>query len=149
MADAICRRLRYSNELRDQVVALVAGHMKFMEVQNMRKSTLRRFLGQECFDLHLALHRADVMGSNKFTDNYEFCRAQLVTLATEAEHKTILPPPLATGNDLIALGLKPGPIFKMLLTQMHDEQLEGNLATRNEALAWLKQETEKISKKQT
>jgi poly(A) polymerase len=137
MADVICRRLRFSNEVCEIVTALVAGHMNFMEVQRMKPATLRRFLGQAHFDLHLALHRADVLGSNHFTANYEFCKAQLEAFAAAAA-QPLLPPPLVTGHDLIALGLKPGPLFKTVLAQVQDEQLEGRLATREAALDWLR-----------
>ena len=44
MAEAICKRLRFSSEDTDQVKALVANHMKFKDVANMRQSTLKRFV---------------------------------------------------------------------------------------------------------
>ncbi len=44
MAEAICRRYRFSNEETEQIVALVANHMRFMEVGRMRTSTLKRFV---------------------------------------------------------------------------------------------------------
>ena len=45
------------------------------------------------------------------------------------------PPPLVTGNDLIALGLQPGPQFKQLLDEVRDAQLNGELSNRDEARA--------------
>lgn len=44
------------------------------------------------------------------------------------------PEPLVTGDDLVCLGMKPGKEFKLLLDQMRDLQLEGKVATREEAL---------------
>jgi poly(A) polymerase len=46
----------------------------------------------------------------------------------------IAPPPLITGDDLIGLGLAPGPLFKQVLDAVYDAQLEGGLADRSEAL---------------
>jgi poly(A) polymerase len=44
-------------------------------------------------------------------------------------------PRLLTGDDLCALGLTPGPEFRRLLTAVEEAQWEGQVATRDEALA--------------
>jgi hypothetical protein len=44
------------------------------------------------------------------------------------------PKPLITGDDLIAQGMKPGPIFGKLLHEIEDAQLEGRITTREQAL---------------
>ena len=44
------------------------------------------------------------------------------------------------GDDLIALGLKPGPTFGEILEAVETQQLEGHLRTREEAIEWVKQE---------
>ncbi len=44
MAEAICRRLRFSNEETEQILALVDNHMKFGAVEEMRTSTLKKFV---------------------------------------------------------------------------------------------------------
>lgn len=137
MADEIGRRLRLSNRQRELVVELVAEHMRFMDVQHMKRSTLRRFLGLKDFDLHLALHKADCLASHGHLDNYQFCQAMRRELAEEDQHRALLPPPLLRGGDLLALGLKPGPRFKELLEAVREEQLEGRLSERAQALAWL------------
>jgi len=46
----------------------------------------------------------------------------------------IRPKLLVTGEDLIAAGYKPGPGFKAMLEVAEDAQLEGAVATREEAL---------------
>ena len=58
-------------------------------------------------------------------------RETLATLPEEAIH----PPRLVTGHDLIALGYRPGPLFSTILTRVEDAQLEGEAATREDALA--------------
>ncbi|MCO6044240.1 CCA tRNA nucleotidyltransferase [Aeoliella sp. ICT_H6.2] len=58
------------------------------------------------------------------------CREKLALPAAELN-----PPPLVTGADLIAAGLQPGPQFGELLERIRDAQLEGKIATRDEALA--------------
>jgi len=48
------------------------------------------------------------------------------------------PNPLLTGEDLKRLGLKPGPIFKQILSDLEDRQLEGVVTDRDTALAYVK-----------
>ena len=72
-------------------------------------------------------------------DLYDFARKKQAEFAAAARTAPLKPEPLVNGNDLIELGLKPGPGFKDLLGEAEDEQLEGRLKTREEALAWLKE----------
>jgi len=69
-------------------------------------------------------------------DNYEFLQRKREEFANEP----IIPPPLVRGDDLIALGLKPGPKFGEILEAVQTRQLEGTLRTRDEALEWIKRE---------
>jgi poly(A) polymerase len=48
------------------------------------------------------------------------------------------PPALVTGRDLIAIGLTPGPRFSEILHAVEEQQLEGTLADRDAALAWVR-----------
>jgi poly(A) polymerase len=133
MAGKICRRLRLSNSLTIQVVDLVANHLRFMHVREMRESTLKRFIRKKHFREHLELHRLDCLGSHGDLSNYDFCEEKL----EESGQEVIRPKPLINGHDLIALGLKPGPIFSEILGLVEDRQLEGTLTTREEALDWV------------
>ena len=51
------------------------------------------------------------------------------------------PQPLLTGNDLVSAGIRPGPNFKILLESIRDQQLLGNLKTRDEALKFAQNES--------
>lgn len=126
----IMERLRFSREETERVSALVASHLQFMHVRQMRPSRLKRFLRMDDFDLHLELHRLDCLGSHRLLDHHAFCREQLAALGTAA----ISPPPLLTGADLIELGLQPGPQFKTILHEVETLQLEDRLTTREAAL---------------
>jgi poly(A) polymerase len=66
---AICRRLRFSNDETDQILALVDNHMRFGHVQRMKQSTLKKFLRLPAFDEHLELHRIDCLSSNGQLDS--------------------------------------------------------------------------------
>ena len=134
MAEEVCRKLKLSGVQIQQVVRLVKDHLRFMHVRQMRESTLRRFLRTEGFDEHLELHRLDCLASHGDLSNYDFCREKL----SELDQEALAPPPLINGNDLIALGLKPGPIFSEILKRAEDLQLEGFLTAREDALSWVR-----------
>ena len=130
IAADICRRLRFSNDDTAQVLALVENHMRFGDVTRMKESTLKRFLRLERFDEHLALHRADCLGSLRQLSSYEFVQNKL----REIPPQQIAPSPLATGDDLISSGYVPGPRFREILDAIEDAQLEGKLSSREAAL---------------
>ncbi|MEZ5352461.1 MAG: CCA tRNA nucleotidyltransferase [Bryobacteraceae bacterium] len=135
MARAILERLRFSNATVDRVEALVAHHMRFKDAPRMRESTLKRFLRMDGFDEHLELHRIDCGASHGNLDNYEFVRAKLAALPVEQ----LKPPRLLTGDDLIAMGLAPGPAFKQILEDVETAQLEDRIATREDAIRFVEQ----------
>jgi poly(A) polymerase len=130
IARAICERLRFSNEDTEQILSLVAQHMKFKDVQAMRESTLKRFVRQPGFEEHMELNRLDCLASNGNLENYEFVRAFIA--ATPPEQ--VRPIRLVTGNDLKAMGLAPGPKYREILQAVEDAQLEGTLQSREQAL---------------
>jgi len=134
MAEAICRRLRFSTEQILHIVSLVSEHHQFMHVREMRRSKLVRFLRDPYFDDHLALHYVDCMSSHGMLDNYQFCKNELENL----EPERLRPLPLVTGHDLVALGYDPGPLFKKVLTAVEDAQLEGSVQKREDALVLAK-----------
>jgi poly(A) polymerase len=136
MTEKIMRRLRFSNEEIEATVAMVQNHMVFKDVQNMRVARLKRFMARPTFGDELELHRVDCLASHGLLDNFEFLKRRRQDFASEP----LIPPPLITGHDLIAMGWKPGPKFKTVLDAVQVRQLEGTLQTREEALTWVKKE---------
>ena len=130
MARDILTRLRFSNSEIEQVVALVANHMRFKHVHEMRESTLKRMLRMSRFEEHLELHRLDCVSSHGNLENYEFTKSKF----EEAPPEQLRPPRLVTGDDLIAAGYKPGPEFARMLEAVEDAQLEGRVRTKDEGL---------------
>jgi poly(A) polymerase len=134
MAERILTRLRFPKKQIEEIVACVLNHMQFKDVKQMRKATLRRLLLRETFPLELELHQLDCLGSHGNLDHYEFLLAQ----AEELKQQPALHPPLLTGNDLIELGLKPGPALGALLEEIRELQLSDELKTPDAARAWAK-----------
>ena len=130
MAEAICGRLRLSVRETERVVDLVRQHLRFKDFPRMRRSTQLRFIRMEGFAEHLELHRLDCLSSHRNLENYELARRML----EETPPEEVKPVPLIRGEDLIAEGYRPGPLFKTILQTVEDAQLEGKLRSREEAL---------------
>jgi poly(A) polymerase len=131
IGETILARLRFSGDDTAQILALIANHMRFGDVLQMKQSTLKRFLRLPRFDEHLALHRLDASAAHGDLTCYDFVRAHF-----EAEPTPDLrPAPLLTGRDLIAAGYRPSPQFKPMLALAEDAQLEGSITTPEQALA--------------
>jgi poly(A) polymerase len=130
MAESICRALRFSNEDRDQIVALVANHLRFKDVRQMRQATLKRFVRLPKFEEHLELHRLDCLSSHRNLEAYDFVQRFLA----ETPPEQVRPPRLVTGEDLKAMGIRPGPQFKVILHAIEEAQLDGQFSDRESAL---------------
>jgi len=130
IAESICRALRFSNEETEQIVALVANHMRFKDVTQMRAATLKRFVRLPRFEEHLELHRVDCLASHGSLDAYTFVQRFLL----ETPPEKVYPPKLVTGDDLKGMGLVPGPRFREILLAVEEAQLEGKLNDRHAAL---------------
>jgi poly(A) polymerase len=136
MAEEICKRLRFSGDDVEQVLALVDHHMRFGQATRMNESTLKKFLRMPRFDQHLALHRADSLASHGKLSTYEFVKEKLAAIPPEK----MRPVPLVSGDDLIAAGHVPGPKFREILEAVEDAQLEGRLGSKESALEFVRRE---------
>jgi tRNA nucleotidyltransferase/poly(A) polymerase len=135
MTEAVLTRLRFPRHEIDLVVEAVRNHMVFKDVQQMRPAKLRRFMARPHFGIELELHRIDCAGSHGDLENYRF----LVSKSSEFAQEPLIPPPLVRGDDLISMGLRPGPRIGELLEAVQTAQLEGEVHTRAEALDLLKE----------
>src|SRR5437762_5503017 len=136
MTEEIMRRLRFSGAEIEATVEMVRQHMVFKDVPKMRVAKLKRFMARPTFEEELEVHRVDCEGSHRMLEHYEF----LLRKRNEFANEPIIPPPLVRGDDLMALGLKPGPKFGEILEAVETRQLEGTLRTREEALKWVQRE---------
>jgi poly(A) polymerase len=144
MAEAICRRLRFSNDETRQIVALVENHMRFADAERMNPSTFKKFIRLRHFEQHLELHRLDCESSHRNLRLYNFTREKMNSLPPEE----VRPKPLVTGDDLIAAGYSPGPLFKEVLATIEDAQLEGKLHSKEEAMRFVRREFPHVVKAQ-
>jgi len=134
MTSEICGRLRFSNEDAGQIAALVANHLRFKDAQEMRASTLKRFVRLPHFEEHLELHRLDCLSSHRNLEAYDYVSRFLA----ETPASEVRPERLITGEDLKRMGLPPGPLFATILREVEDARLDGEVHDREAALAFAK-----------
>lgn len=132
MAETILTRLRFPRKQIDEIVTSTRYHMQFKDAPKMRRATLRRTLLRPTISLELALHRLDCLGSTGNLATHELLKRELTVL----NESPSLTPPLLKGEDLIALGVEPGPRLGRLLAEIRDKQLAEELVTREAALEW-------------
>lgn len=139
MAEEVLGRLRFPRKQIEEIAACVRQHMQFKDVRQMRKATLRRLLLRETFPLELELHKLDCLGSHGSLEHYDF----LLEQTDELRKMPTIRPPLLTGKDLIALGMKPGPAMGTLLAEIREKQLAEELKTPRQAKIWAKKQINK------
>jgi tRNA nucleotidyltransferase (CCA-adding enzyme) len=125
----ICRRLKLSNEETKRITDLVSTHVEFLKEKEMPESSLRRIFRRPGFVDHLELFQAHCLSYKLPLDAY-FKYLDRIN-GYEQVPET---PPFVTGDDLIAMGYSPGPIFSRILRTIEDLQLDGVLRSRAEAL---------------
>ena len=134
MAADILARLRLPSSVIESVTAAVRNHMRFASVHAMKKSKWMRMIADPNFPVELELHRLDCIACHGLLENY------VLMLDRMAEYAKLPAPrkPFLNGNDIIALGVKPGAIFSRILSEAEDLRLEGELKSREQSLAWLR-----------
>jgi len=130
MSEKICERLKMSNAEKERITWLVKMHLYLRHAQQMRISKLKRLFAHEGYPELAELYKVDSLASTGDLEDYNFCQ----NMFEELQEEEIKPEPLVNGNDLIAMGLKPGPIFSKILDTIKDEQLEQKITTKEEAL---------------
>jgi poly(A) polymerase len=134
MAAGILARLRRSRAVQERVAYLVKNHLKLTMAPRMRTSTLKRMLAEDGFDELLEVCRMDALASSSFLAHYHFCRHAIEQMASAP----MRPRRFISGNDLIGMGFRPGPAFKNILRELEDLQLDGAIADRDAALAYIR-----------
>ena len=130
----IAKRLKMSSAETKDICACIRNHMKFMFVQKMKKSKLNAFLARETIDIEIILHEADCFASHGMMDNAEF----LLQKIEETPPEQIKPAPLVTGDDLIAMGFTQGKTLGDLLKEIYENQMDGLLENREQAIYFAK-----------
>jgi poly(A) polymerase len=131
VAETISNRLKLSNQERERIEWLVEKHQILAESAKMRPAKLKPLLVHpgiaELFDLH----EADALASGRGIEHVELAKQKRREWEQEG---SLWPEPLITGENLMQEGLQPGPIFKTLLEEVRNAQLDGTIHTQSEAI---------------
>ncbi len=130
LANDLLRRLRFPNDVREQVTALVEHHIVAYDA-TWTDAAVRRWMNRiapcHVADI-LTLARADVIAKGIETPRQLECLAELerrMSAACEANQALSIKDLKVTGSTLIhELGLRPGPIIGNLLRMLLEEVLE-------------------------
>lgn len=126
---SLCRRLRLSNQETADIAWLAEHRGAIEDAPSWPIARLKRLLAHPLAAELLTITDAEARARNQSSAGVEFVREYLLRTPPDE----INPPPLLTGEDLLALGLKPGRQFKVLLEAIRDAQLEGRVQTPAEA----------------
>ena len=143
----ILERFKFSNDFIERVSNNISNHMNFRNVKTMKKSKLKRFFMQSHFDEMLLLHRLDCYSSNKVLNDYDFCVEKIQEFKDNNELVFEVKKPRSkyiNGNDLITMNLIQGPIYSIILNKVLDEELEGNIDSKAEAVVFVTRFVEEI-----
>jgi poly(A) polymerase len=133
IARKLLGKLRFSNEEMEQILALIGNHMRFKDVGRMKPATLKRFVRLPRLGEHLDLHRLDCLSSNRNLTAYDFVRE----FVSKTPPEVVRPPRLLTGSDVLEMGFSPGPVVGKILAAVEEAQLNGELATAQEAKSFI------------
>lgn len=134
IVSSILRRLKSANDDHDLAVWLVTTSRQLDGVAGLHPHQIKRILAAPARgDLLRLIEAIEIVetGATKNTDSIR----QLIHQWGEAG---IDPPLLVTGDDLIAMGYRPGREFKLMLDTIRDAQLDGQLTDREQAIDWTK-----------
>jgi poly(A) polymerase len=127
MVQAARQALRISNDEAEMMEGSLQGLEHLLRTSTQTVAMLKRFLARPTAALSRALLSAL---PPELAGNREELEAGLGAL----ERTDFAPPPLITGDDLTAAGLAPGRVFKKVLDDVYDAQLEGRVNDKAEAL---------------
>lgn len=115
---------RLTNKQRDNIAWITCHWRTLIEADERNWSEIQPRLINA--NAPAALKVATSIGG--WSKGIEFCQSRLAWPREKLD-----PPPLLDGQDLIKLGIAPGPRFKSLLRTIRDRQLDGELGTVAEA----------------
>jgi len=131
----ICRRLKLSNDETDRITWLVEQQHALDQAATLSLAPLKRLLAHRYRDDLLKLTHARLLAAD--ADLHPVLFVEEFLLQTPPE--VLNPPPLISGDDLVALGYRPGPRFREWLETVRDAQLNLEIVSRDEALALVRQ----------
>ena len=127
----ICRDLACSNRQRTTTVWLVDHQESLTTPEHLSRADLKQLMAKPAFADLLALFKARLVATERALEPYETIRDRADAIPADA----VAPPPLLTGEDLIAMGCTPGPEFGPTLDAVYCAQLNEEIVQKEQACA--------------
>lgn len=134
--DSLLKRLKMSNQEIAEITWLIAHRTALTGLPQQPLHFIKPLLAHPCSHLLLAVTEATHASQNSNSEDARFARNFLASHSTAQ----LDPPPLISGNDVIARGIPPGPRIRTLLESIRNAQLDQLITTREEALQLLQQQ---------
>lgn len=138
MCRDIGRRFRLPNSVIERMHLIILEHQRFADIDKMRPGRLKNWAARPHFEELLEVHRADCAGSHRDMSAYETA----IEALAEIRRLSAMPKNIVTGELLIEMGLEPGPLFRDLITEAYEIQLEGRIPDEEAARAWVRSSLE-------
>lgn len=126
---AVCQGLRLSNRQTDTVVWLLSALPRAAAQESLELADVKELMGGDSWDDLLLLLEADLRARDESLAGFETLRRRAESVAPE----NVAPPPLLTGNDLLAMGVEPGPEFGQIIDAVYRAQRNEDIATKEDA----------------
>jgi len=139
---AFLARLTEEKALIENILALVKNHLAPMQFykQGAKAPAIRRLANRVNIAELILLAKADFLGrttaeakEGRFIAG-EWLQKQAKSLNIHKEPLV----PLLQGRDLMRAGMEPSKVFKMILNDAYEAQMDDAFSTHDEALSWLK-----------
>lgn len=128
-----CRDLKFSNARIKKVLEIFRVSFLIWNIEQFRVWEIKRLLRSPEINQALQLNKIIHKIMKIETNSVEYCEGKL------SEYKnTIFIKPIINGDDLLALGIKPGKIYAEILFDVENQQLEGNLSDKSFAVEYIK-----------
>lgn len=135
-----CDGMRCSNETKRDVTWLVAHERDLEDPSNVTLADLKLLMANPAFPDLLALLAARLKAFGRSPTAFKEIRRRAAAISP----KDVAPPPLVTGNDLAALGVIQGPIYKKVLDRVYYAQLNGDIHDQPSALQMVRKLVEEF-----
>ena len=142
IADRLCRDLKLSNAERERITWLVEYHQYLGEAKKLRESKLKRILAEPGIDELLALHRADALASTGNTEHVDYCQRVPRDPAGRAHQSAAADHRPRPGPSRPRAGAQ----FAIILEQVREAQLDGQIHSKREALEWVDRQLAELSR---
>ena len=135
MAEEELERLKYPRKVIDSTVWLIRQHMRLQVLPEMRPDTARTLLASPDAERLLVVNICDRLAASGDLESVK----EAVRMLGRLRRQPPPPPPLLSGRDLIEAGVPEGPEVGKLLQAVEALRKQGELSTRDDAIAWVQE----------